>query len=205
MFPLDSTEWLDSDGDGVGDNADTDDDNDGVPDLSDDFPNDANETTDTDGDGIGDNTDDDDDGDGYLDIYDQFPLDSTEWIDTDLDGIGNNADPDDDGDGWTDNDEFICGSDELDANDVPDDSDGDGICDSEDDDSTGLGIIVDMVSNPLVVGLFLLIGAIIIVTLFLQSRNQSSRINELEGMLGNKTIIEDIIEAEIIEDDRPIN
>ena len=48
-----------------------------------------------------------------------------------------------------------------------------------------------MISNPLVVGLFLLIGAIIIVTLFLQSRNQSSRINELEGMLGNKTIIED--------------
>ena len=123
--------------------------------------------------------------------YDQFPLDSTEWFDTDLDGIGNNADPDDDGDGWTDNDEFICGSDELDANDVPDDSDGDGICDSEDDDSTGLAVIVDVVSNPLVVGLFLLIGAIIIVTLFLQSRNQSSRINELEGMIGNKTIIED--------------
>ncbi|MDB4602745.1 hypothetical protein OAH71_02415 [Euryarchaeota archaeon] len=191
VFPLDSTEWLDSDGDGVGDNADTDDDNDGVPDLSDDFPNDANETTDTDGDGIGNNADDDDDGDGYLDIYDQFPLDSTEWFDTDLDGIGNNADPDDDGDGWTDNDEFICGSDELDANDVPDDSDGDGICDSEEDDNTGLGVIVDVLSNPLVVGLFLLIGAIIIVTLFLQSRNQSSRINELEGMVVDSTIIED--------------
>ena len=191
VFPLDSTEWMDTDGDGVGDNADTDNDGDGVLDTNDDFPNDANETTDTDGDGIGNNADDDDDGDGYLDIYDQFPLDSTEWFDTDLDGIGNNADPDDDGDGWTDNDEFICGSDELDANDVPDDSDGDGICDSEDDDSTGLGVIVDVISNPLVVGLFLLTGAIILVTLFLQSRNQSSRINELEGMLANKTIIED--------------
>ena len=65
------------------------------------------------------------------------------------------------------------------------------ICDSEDDDSTGLGVIVDVVSNPLVVGLFLLIGAIIIVTLFLQSRNQSSKINELERMVGDSTIIED--------------
>jgi len=190
-FPLDPTEWTDTDGDGVGDNADTDNDNDGVLDTNDDFPNDANETTDTDGDGIGNNADDDDDGDGYLDIYDQFPLDSTEWVDTDLDGIGNNADPDDDGDGWTDNDELICGSDELDANDVPDDSDGDGICDSEEDDNTGLGVIVDVISNPLVVGLFLLMGAIIIVTLFVQSRNQSSKINELERMIGDSTIIED--------------
>ena len=190
-FPLDSTEWMDTDGDGVGDNADTDNDDDGVLDTNDDFPNDANETVDTDGDGIGNNADNDDDGDGYLDISDQFPLDSTEWFDTDLDGIGNNADSDDDGDGWSDSDEFICGSDELDANDVPDDSDGDGICDSEDDDSTGLAVIVDVISNPLVVGLFLLIGAIIIVTLFLQSRNQSSKINELERMVGDSTIIED--------------
>ena len=175
VFPLDSTEWLDSDGDGVGDNADTDDDNDGVPDLSDDFPNDANETTDTDGDGIGDNTDDDDDGDGYLDIYDQFPLDSTEWIDTDLDGIGNNADPDDDGDGWSDNDELICGSDELDANDVPDDSDGDGICDSEEDE-TGLGMILDVINNRLAASLFLLLGITFIIIISLQNTLKSRKI-----------------------------
>ena len=31
--PLDPTEWLDSDGDGIGDNADPDDDNDGVLDT----------------------------------------------------------------------------------------------------------------------------------------------------------------------------
>ena len=35
---------MDTDGDGVGDNADTDNDGDGVLDTNDDFPNDANET-----------------------------------------------------------------------------------------------------------------------------------------------------------------
>ncbi len=33
QFPDDPTEWIDSDGDGTGNNADTDDDNDGMPDL----------------------------------------------------------------------------------------------------------------------------------------------------------------------------
>ena len=66
-FPSDPEEWLDTDGDGVGNNADTDDDGDGVVDVSDDFPLDASETTDTDGDGIGNNADTDDDGDGYSD------------------------------------------------------------------------------------------------------------------------------------------
>jgi len=37
-FPLDPSESLDTDGDGIGNNADTDDDNDGVPDQQDDFP-----------------------------------------------------------------------------------------------------------------------------------------------------------------------
>ena len=37
-FPTDSTESIDTDSDGIGDNADTDDDGDGVADSQDDFP-----------------------------------------------------------------------------------------------------------------------------------------------------------------------
>jgi len=37
-FPTDPTEWIDSDGDGIGNNADLDDDNDGIPDTIDPMP-----------------------------------------------------------------------------------------------------------------------------------------------------------------------
>jgi hypothetical protein len=37
-FPLDPTEWLDTDGDEIGNNLDTDDDNDGISDEEDEFP-----------------------------------------------------------------------------------------------------------------------------------------------------------------------
>ena len=80
-FPSDPEEWLDTDGDGVGNNADTDDDGDGIADAADDFPLDSSETTDTDGDGIGNNADIDDDGDGYSDTAEiaagTDPLDAT--------------------------------------------------------------------------------------------------------------------------------
>ena len=66
-FPLDPTEWLDTDGDGIGDEADPDDDGDGVDDGLDDFPLDPAEWLDTDGDGIGNEADTDDDGDGMSD------------------------------------------------------------------------------------------------------------------------------------------
>ena len=66
-FPLDPTEWLDTDGDGIGNEADTDDDGDGVDDELDDFPLDPAEWLDTDGDGIGNEADTDDDGDGMSD------------------------------------------------------------------------------------------------------------------------------------------
>ena len=51
----------------IGNNADTDDDGDGVIDSEDAFPLDNTETTDTDSDGIGNNADTDDDGDGVID------------------------------------------------------------------------------------------------------------------------------------------
>ena len=65
-------------GDGIGDNADTDDDGDGV---------------DLDGDGIGNNADTDDDGDGVDDSKDVFPEDATEWEDANGDGLGDNKEP----------------------------------------------------------------------------------------------------------------
>jgi subtilisin len=92
---------LDTDGDGLANIDDTDDDNDGVPDTSDDFPLDPTETTDTDGDGVGDNADafpddpdetTDTDGDGVGDNADDFPNDPTETKDSDGDGVGDNAD-----------------------------------------------------------------------------------------------------------------
>ena len=74
VFPLDPSEWFDTDDDGIGNNADADDDGDGVADSEDAFPLDVNEIMDTDGDGIGNNADADDDGDGIPDRVDLTPL-----------------------------------------------------------------------------------------------------------------------------------
>jgi len=69
VFPMDPSECLDTDFDGIGDNSDA-------------FPNDARETKDSDGDGLGDNSDAfpndpgakyDADGDGVANAYDAFP------------------------------------------------------------------------------------------------------------------------------------
>jgi len=75
VFPLDPTETMDTDYDGIGDNSDIDADNDGVPNDSDAFPLDASESLDSDMDGVGDNAD-------------VFPFDITETADSDADGIG---------------------------------------------------------------------------------------------------------------------
>ena len=104
-FPLDATESIDTDGDGIGNNADDDDDGDGAVDGIDAFPLDAAESLDTDGDGIGNNADQDDDADGVGDASDVFPLDPNESVDYDGDGIGDNSDQDVDGDGY---DDFIA-------------------------------------------------------------------------------------------------
>ena len=65
-FPNDATETVDSDHDGIGDNSDA-------------FPNDPTESIDSDSDGVGDNSD-------------AFPADGTESKDSDFDGVGDNTD-----------------------------------------------------------------------------------------------------------------
>jgi len=107
-FPLDSTQWNDTDGDGFGDNAS------GI--LADDCPLIAgNSTSDTNGCL-------DTDGDGWSDSSDLFSTDPTEWADNDSDGFGDNSDVcpdtsgtatfgslgclDGDGDSWSDDMDF---------------------------------------------------------------------------------------------------
>ncbi len=125
----------DTDGDGVPDITDPDDDNDGVNDDKDAFPLDPTETADTDGDGIGNNADTDDDNDGVPDAQDAFPLDPLESLDTDGDGIGDNADTDDDNDGVLDDDDaFPLNS--LESTDTDADSIGNNA--DNDDDNDGM-------------------------------------------------------------------
>ncbi len=144
-FPSDPSEWADTDGDGVGDNADTDDDGDGWPDQVEDacgsqLLDSSSVPVDSDGDGDCDALDSDDDGDGVVDSDDAFPSDPSEWADTDGDGIGNNADGDDDGDGWGDTTESECDSDPMNGEVSPEDIDGDGACDIQDPDDDGDGV-----------------------------------------------------------------
>ncbi len=75
----------DTDGDGIGNEADPDDDNDGIPDIDDPERLEAM-AVDTDGDGLDDAVDPDDDNDGVDDVDDAFPLDAAESVDTDDDG-----------------------------------------------------------------------------------------------------------------------
>lgn len=117
---------IDSDGDGINDSIDPDDDNDGVPDTSDAFPLDDDESADFDLDGVGDNADADDDNDGVNDAQDAFPFDATEVSDVDADGTGDVADLDDDNDSMPDAFEIANGLDPL-LDDAAADLDGDGI------------------------------------------------------------------------------
>ena len=147
--PDDAYDWVDTDGDLWCDNADDDDDNDGMEDAWEETydldpldPNDAKE--DSDGDGLENidecllgtdprdaadpctGTEPDDDGDCVPNDEDAFPNDDSEWLDTDDDGLGNNEDEDDDGDGMSDEWEIDNGLNPFDPDDGDDDPDNDG-------------------------------------------------------------------------------
>ncbi len=159
-FPLDPLESVDTDGDGVGNNADSDDDNDGILDEEDAHPLVKDDTdgdgvydgfdncpaaanasqADSDSNGIGDACDDgpegDLDGDGKSNGVDNCPLRANPLqLDMDNDGKGNACDDDIDGD------EVVNAEDPfpLDASESRD-TDKDGIGDNADtdDDNDGL-------------------------------------------------------------------
>ena len=145
-FPMDSTEWDDTDMDGIGNNADFDDDGDSWADIREEEcgydPLDSNSIPpDLDFDNECDELDPDDDGDMILDHLDEFPRDISEWSDNDLDGIGDNADDDDDNDYWKDTAELACGTDPISSSSFPPDYDLDGICDAVDNDDDNDGTV----------------------------------------------------------------
>ena len=127
-FPTDPEEWIETDGDEIGNNADLDDDGDQASDILEievgtdpldpnDFP-----TDDTDGDGWADAQEDFCGTDKFDNNSVPSDYDNDEWCDAD--------DPDDDGDQWFDTKEVECGTDPLDESSIPGDDDGDGICNS---------------------------------------------------------------------------
>ena len=134
-FPLDPDEWADTDGDGIGDNADPDADGDGYLDedelICGGNPLDLNSIPqDYDGDLIPDCVDDNDDNDYCLDEFDNFPLNEDLCIDSDHDLVDDSIDLDDDNDGILD---IIEGVEDKDADGFPNyldlDSDNDGCLD----------------------------------------------------------------------------
>ena len=137
-FPRDPEEDTDTDNDGIGNNEDTDDDGDGQSDEEEEAagsdPNDPNDKApDTDGDGTPDFADNDDDNDGVPDDEDNCPtVKNPSQADFDGDGIGDVCDPDDDNDGQSDEDEIEAGSDPKNPDSTSEDTDGDGVPDSED-------------------------------------------------------------------------
>ena len=171
-FPFDPAESSDFDSDGLGDNADTDDDNDGVLDVDDncskgDLGVATDVNPDTDGDGCKNSEDNDDDNDGVGDEADAFPLDNSETTDADSDGVGDTSDacpevsggpnsingcPDTDADGVIDDNDNcpdVLNGEQLDhdldgiGNVCDLDSDNDGVPNDRDNCSLGLGEISD--------------------------------------------------------------
>ena len=105
VFPNDPAEWLDTDDDGLGDNADilsgctepTACNYDASTTVNTDntvcnIPDGICESCSGETDGTGTIVDNDADDDTYCDADDVFPNDPAEWLDTDGDGLGDNAD-----------------------------------------------------------------------------------------------------------------
>ena len=134
---------LDTDGDGLCDPLDMDDDGDNIDDANDTFPLDASEWEDTDNDNIGNNADTDDDGDGFTDseeiVCGSDPLlGNSIPADFDADLTCDSIDDDDDNDGYLDSEDIFPKDDEewydsdLDGigNNADTDDDGDGYSDN---------------------------------------------------------------------------
>ena len=152
-FPMDATESRDTDGDGIGDNADPDTDNDGWLNSEDDYPTDATRfldpAADRDNDGTSNDADPcpldpadscvgitDTDGDGVADGTDNCPTNANpSQRDTDNDQQGDVCDDDDDGDNVPDS------SDAFPLDDTESvDTDRDGIGNNLDTDDDGDGV-----------------------------------------------------------------
>ncbi|GMV40753.1 MAG: hypothetical protein AMXMBFR64_24690 [Myxococcales bacterium] len=127
---------VDTDGDGLKDCMDDDDDADGVLDEVDNCPLAYNpDQKNSDGDPKGDACDEDDDNDGFLDKQDNCPLvPNANQIDTDGDGLGDACDDDDDNDGTpdaSDNCPLLSNPDQLNTD---GDAQGDACDDNDDND-----------------------------------------------------------------------
>ena len=157
-YPVDHLLPMDSDGDGLWDDLPDD----ASENFLEDYDDDGDGLDDSVETGRGtDPLNPDSDGDGFCDGRNEVmgvcsrgedpePFNPNIPMDRDQDRLADQVDPlwpafygdedaDDDGDGYTDSMEYKCDSSALNPNDVPDDLDGDFICDDEDPDMDGDG------------------------------------------------------------------
>ncbi|WP_178988508.1 T9SS type A sorting domain-containing protein [Winogradskyella schleiferi] len=132
-----ANDGTDTDGDGLCNAGDIDDDNDGVVDVDDLEPLNPFICRDADNDGC------DDCSSGTDDV-------GNDGTDTDGDGLCDTGDVDDDNDGQLDSDEIACGSDPLDSNSLSPDNDSDNSPDCVDPDDDNDGVLDGDDNCPLI-------------------------------------------------------